>query len=53
MLPTWITLNCTGTATTSEWARKRIVEAGMGVMGGAEGQGEEKQAVRGGRIVGQ
>lgn len=53
MLPTWITLNCTGTATTSEWAWKRIVEAGMGVMGGAEGQGEGKQAVRGGRIVGQ
>lgn len=29
-------MNCTGTATTSEWACKRNVEAVTGVMGGIE-----------------
>ena len=54
MPPTWITLNCTGTATTSKWAWMRNVEAGMGVMGGTEGpRGGEAGCARRAGIVGQ
>lgn len=54
MPPIWITLNCTGTATTSEWAWKRNVEAVMGVMGGTEGpRGGEAGWAKWAGIVGQ
>lgn len=49
MPPIWITLNCTGTATTSEWAWKRDVDAVMGPWEAQRGRREGKQAGRAGQ----